>query len=79
MICAVFDPCEGALAVAMCESGLGTNANAYAEWNPNIGLFQLWEGHYRLGFDLYDDYENTLAAYRLSAGGTDWSRWACRP
>jgi len=62
---------------------MGQDPNAYAEWNPNKGLFQIWEGHLpylsRFGItDLLDDQQNVEAAWVLSEHGTTWKRWACQ-
>lgn len=59
--------------VAFCESS----------WNPNAtgaagerGLFQIHPAYH---YDsTYDPLGNTLAAYRISSGGTNWSAWSCR-
>ena len=36
LICAYFWPCEEALRIAMCESTMGQNPDAYADWNPSV-------------------------------------------
>lgn len=42
-----------------------------------MGLLQI---HPRWHHDAtYDPLGNLLAAYRISAGGTDWSQWTCYP
>src|SRR5690606_37997430 len=71
----VFGPtAQAACAVAWCES----------RWNPNAtgsqgerGLFQVHPAFHPDA--TYDPYGNTVAAYRISRGGTDWSQWTCKP
>ena len=76
---------EAAIEVAWCESTMGQDPNAYADWNPNKGAFQIWEGHLpyltRVAgiTDLLDDAQNVEAAWILSEQGTTWKRWACQP
>jgi len=85
LICSYSWPCEQALRIAMCESTMGQNPDAYADWNPNKGAFQIWEGHLpylaRVAgiTNLLDDAQNVEAAWILSEEGTTWHRWACQP
>ena len=71
--------CDYWIAVAWCESTLGTDPWAYDVRNPYTGLFQVWSGH-GYGFTwLSDDANNTLAAWELSREGTVTSPWPyCR-
>ena len=61
--------------MAQCESTLGQNPNAYTDWNPYVGLFQIWVGHNYGREWLKDDANNTLAAWELSHEGTRTSPW----
>ena len=85
LICSYSWPCEQALRIAMCESTMGQNPDAYADWNPNKGAFQIWEGPLpylaRVAgiTNLLDDAQNVEAAWILSEEGTTWHRWACQP
>ena len=83
MIRAVFPDAteDGALRIAMCESTMGQNSNAYAPWNPNKGAYQIaaWAHPEYDANMLLDDAYNVRAAYEISQGGTDWSQWQCRP
>ena len=36
LICSYSWPCEQALRIAMCESTMGQNPDAYADWNPSV-------------------------------------------
>ncbi len=77
LICAYPWPqgCDYWIGVARCESTLGEDPNAYADWNPYVGLFQIWIGHnYERGW-LKDDANNVLAAWELSHEGTRTSPW----
>lgn len=81
VICEVFGPhCGQALRVASCETA-GT-FNVWARGNAGErGLFQIHPTHFGWLNEakLYQPIYNTLAAYRLSRGGTNWSAWTCRP
>ena len=67
--------CEYWIGIAWCESTLGEDPNAYADWNPYVGLFQIWIGHnYKRGW-LEDNANNILAAWELSHGGTYTGAW----
>ncbi|KKN69306.1 hypothetical protein LCGC14_0443010, partial [marine sediment metagenome] len=81
LICAYPWPqgCNYWIGIARCESTLGQDPNAYADWNPYVGLFQIWIGHnYERGW-LEDDTNNVLAAWELSHEGTRTSPWPyCR-
>ena len=67
--------CAYWIAIAYCESTLGTDPWAYDVRNPYTGLFQVWSGH-GYGFAwLTDDANNTLAAWELSHEGTRTSPW----
>jgi hypothetical protein len=77
LICAYPWPqgCDYWIGIARCESTLGQDPNAYADWNPYVGLFQIWIGHnYERGW-LEDDANNVLAAWELSHEGTRTSPW----
>ncbi len=77
IICAYPWPqgCDYWIGVARCESTLGQDPNAYADWNPYVGLFQIWVGHNYGREWLKDDANNTLAAWELSHEGTRTSPW----
>ena len=65
--------CEYWIAVAWCESSLRPSAIGYI--GTYVGLFQVWTGH-GYGFNwLLDLYNNTLAAWELSNGGTYTGAW----
>ncbi len=78
LICAYPWPCQQALAVARCESGL--QANAYNA--GNYGLFQVNAVHARrVGGNLAALFEpavNIAVAYAIWAD-QGWGPWACRP
>ena len=60
--------------VAFCESRFNPNATGA---QGEMGLFQI---HPRWHADAtYDPLGNTLAAYRISKGGTQWHAWSCKP
>ena len=62
------------LRIAWCESKFSPNATGAA---GEVGLFQV---HPRWHPDAtYDPLGNVKAAYRISAGGYDYSAWSCRP
>ena len=67
--------CDYWISIAWCESTLGQDPDAYADWNPYVGLFQVWEGHGYGREWLKDDANNTLAAWELSHEGTRTSPW----
>ena len=77
IICAYPWPqgCDYWIGIAWCESTLGQDPNAYADWNPYIGLFQVDEAHGYGREWLKDDANNTLAAWELSHEGTRTSPW----
>ena len=77
LICAYPWPqgCYYWIAVAVCESTLGTDPWAYDERNPYTGLYQVWEGHGYGYAWLIDDRNNVLAAWELSHEGTRTSPW----
>ncbi len=77
IICSFDWDCDYWIAVATCESGLRASANGYK--GGYIGLFQVWLAH-GYGYDwLLDPYNNTLAAWELSRGGTYTAPWpSCR-
>lgn len=64
---------DAAMRVAMCESGLNPNATGAA---GERGIFQIHPLHRD---STYDIAGNIAAAYRISAGGSDWSQWTCKP
>jgi len=65
--------CNYWIAVAWCESSLRPSAIGYL--GAYVGLFQVWTGH-GYGFNwLLDLYNNTLAAWELSNGGTYTGAW----
>ncbi len=77
LICAYPWPqgCDYWVGIAWCESTLGQDPNAYADWNPYVGLFQIWMGHNYERRWLEDDTNNVLAAWELSHEGTRTSPW----
>jgi hypothetical protein len=82
LICSVFvNNCARAVQVAKCESGL--NPSAYNRSGAS-GLFQLlghgsmFVAHGWSAGDVFDPYKNTVVAFDLSRGGTNWSPWVCR-
>ncbi len=77
LICAYPWPqgCDYWIGMARCESTLGQDPNAYADWNPYVGLFQIWEEHGYGREWLKDDANNTLAAWELSHEGTRTNPW----
>ncbi len=76
IICAYPWDCAYWTAVARCESTLSQDPYAYDDRNPNIGLFQIWEGHKQYEREwLYDDANNTQAAWELSYGGMYTGAW----
>lgn len=75
IICSYPWSCAYWTAIARCESGLGQNPYAYNDSNPNIGLFQIWEGHEYDRQWLYDDRNNVQAAWELSSGGANVRPW----
>lgn len=67
--------CDYWVGIARCESTLGQDPDAYADWNPYVGLFQIWIGHnYERGW-LKDDANNVLAAWELSREGAYTGAW----
>lgn len=78
---------EKALRVATCESGLrphavGDGKLANEKWGPSLGPFQvrtLWSDLLGTRSPMLNFIPafNASAAYRISAGGTDWSAWTC--
>ena len=69
-----------ALSVAYCETG-GTFDPGAVGASGERGLFQIHPTHFA-GLDadrLFDPLYNAEVAYGMSAGGTDWSHWSCRP
>ena len=77
LICAYPWPqgCDYWIEVARCESTLGQDPDAYADWNPYVGVFQIWVGHGYGREWLKDDANNTLAAWELSHEGTYTGAW----
>ena len=63
---------ETALRIMACESGGRADATGSA---GERGLFQIHGIHYD---STYDPTGNVLAAFRISAGGTNWNPWTCR-
>lgn len=83
MIREVFGPYgDGAVRVAMCESGL--NPNAYNGTLGAAGLFQIIPGtfastSYR-GQSVYNPLVNIKAAHEIFVrDGYNWREWACKP
>lgn len=65
--------CAYWIRLATCESSLRPSSIGYS--GRYIGLFQVWTGH-GYGFNwLLDPYNNTLAAWELSNGGTYTGAW----
>jgi hypothetical protein len=62
---------ETALRIMRCESGGNPNATGAA---GERGLFQVHGIHHD---STYDPTGNVLAAFRISAGGTNWNPWSC--
>lgn len=65
--------CEYWTGIAWCESNLSPNAIGYM--GSYIGLFQVWVGHGYAYSWLLDPFNNTLAAWELSYGGTYTGAW----
>ena len=63
---------ETALRIMACESGGRADATGSA---GERGLFQIHGIHHD---STYDPTGNVLAAFRISAGGTNWRPWTCR-
>ncbi|MGH7377842.1 MAG: hypothetical protein ACREKK_10525, partial [Candidatus Methylomirabilales bacterium] len=80
-----------AVRVAECESGLRPNVEGDRNlqnrvWGPSIGLWQIrskrgdWgTGRVRDATRLKDPTFNANAAFVISEGGRDWSKWTCGP
>jgi LysM repeat protein len=73
---------DGAVRVAMCESGL--NPNAYNGVLGAAGLFQIIPGTFAstsyAGQSVYNPQVNIRAAYEVFArDGYSWREWACQP
>lgn len=75
---------DAALRVMACESG----GNPWATGSAGErGLFQVMPRYHQAkadaafgaGADLYDPYINTVVASIISAGGSNWAAWTCRP
>lgn len=83
MIRQVFGPYgEGAVHVAMCESGL--NPNAYNGVLGAAGLFQIIPGTFAstsyAGQNVYNPVVNIKAAHEIFVrDGYSWREWACKP
>jgi len=85
MICSFAWPCQEALAVARCESGVdkaGKLDGAFAHSRSSYGLFQINAVHARRWADFWDSWtdpaKNTQWAFQLwSEQG--WRPWNCRP
>ncbi|KKN47183.1 hypothetical protein LCGC14_0665240 [marine sediment metagenome] len=77
LICAYSWPqgCAYWTGIARCESTLGQDSSAYADWNPYVGLLQIWVGHGYGREWLKVDTNNVLAAWELSHEGTRTSPW----
>ena len=80
-----------ALGVSWAESNgysdaVGDIALVDAKWGPSIGLFQVRslrnplayseEDRYRYAWALRESDYNIVAAFVLSKGGTDWTKWS---
>ena len=74
LIVSVFGHDAEALRVADCES----HDDPFAH-NPSgaSGVFQLMPEWWAGRFDPFDPVANVREAYRISAGGTNWSGWLC--
>jgi hypothetical protein len=80
-----------AVRIAECESGLrpaaeGDRDRQNRTWGPSVGLWQIrsrrgaWgTGSVRDANRLKDPAFNARAAFVLSEGGRDWSKWTCGP
>jgi hypothetical protein len=85
IVCAMPWPCDEAIAVASCESGLDSNGRLDGNWATNgsdYGLFQIRYIHAWRWADFYDAWmdpnRNTQWAFEIwSESG--WRPWACRP
>ena len=77
LICAYPWPqgCNYWTGVARCESTLGEDPDAYADWNPYVGLFQVDVAHGYGREWLKVDANNVLAAWEISHEGTRTSPW----
>lgn len=82
VVCEVFGTrCAQALRVVRCETGGTFSPWAVGDHGASRGLFQINEAHWGWVNEkrLFEPAYNTLIAYRLSRGGTDWRHWTCRP
>ena len=85
IICSKPWPCDQAIAVASCESGLDRNGRLDGDWatnGNNYGLFQINGIHADLWPDFYtswmDPATNIEWAFEIwSASG--WRPWSCQP
>lgn len=77
IICSFDWDCDYWIAVARCESSLRPSAVGLGA--QYVGVFQVWLGHGYEAAWLLDPYNNTLAAWELSDGGTNTAPWPyCR-
>jgi Lysozyme like domain len=85
IVCSKPWPCDQAIAVASCESGLDRNGRLDGNWatnGNNYGLFQINGIHADLWPDFdaswMDPVKNTEWAFEIwSANG--WRPWSCQP
>lgn len=67
------------------EDAVGDTASVDEKWGPSIGLFQIRSlrtplifsvsDRYRYSWGLLNRFFNAKAAFEISNGGTDWSKW----
>jgi hypothetical protein len=83
LICSLPWPCEEAIAVARCESGL--DPGAIDATGENFGQFQLnratWEPYFgpERWARVLDARSNLEMAYEVYERGGGWGPWACKP
>jgi hypothetical protein len=85
LVCSYAWPCQEALAVAGCESGVDAKGNLDGFWassRTGYGLFQINPIHVRRFPDFWESWmdpaKNTAWAFQIwSEQG--WRPWACRP
>ena len=63
-----------ACAVSFCESGWDPNATGAAGERSYFQIHPVHGVH-----STYDPVANTLYAFQLSQGGTNWGPWTCKP
>jgi hypothetical protein len=86
IVCSFPWPCEEAIAVAACESGVDANGRLDGNWahsSTGYGLFQINAVHAWRWPDFWeawmDPYKNTAWAYEIWLDWGGWSAWTCQP